>query len=111
MKTICEYLEEDRIKWADMPYIYVKKDGVFKSRSFSEVIGDVRHLAAYLAAEGLKNGNIMLYSSNSYEWMAIGLCVMGYIGTLVPIDSHCTAFDIENAASSIDIDAFFYERS
>lgn len=111
MKTICEYLEEDKIKWADMPYISVKKDGVFTSRSFSEVISDVRNFAAALEAEGLSGTNIMLYSPNSYEWAVISLGVMGYVGTLVPIDKEWTAFDIENAMSSIEIGAVFYERS
>ncbi|MCH5348632.1 MAG: AMP-binding protein, partial [Oscillospiraceae bacterium] len=111
MKAICEYLEEDKIKWAGMPYISVKKDGVFTSRSFDRVISDVENFAAALEAEGLSGSNIMLYSPNSYEWTVISLSVMGYAGTLVPIDKEWTAFDIENAMSSIEISAVFYERS
>lgn len=110
MKSVCEYIEEDMIKWENSPYIYVKKDGKFEPRTFGEVMDDVRCLARALASEGVR-GNVMLYSRNSYEWMVADLAVMGYVGVCVPIDSEWTAFDISNTLSVIGINTVLYERA
>ncbi|MDE7193706.1 MAG: AMP-binding protein [Oscillospiraceae bacterium] len=109
MKSICEYLEEDREKWSDLPYITVKKNGSFVSRTFGETIDDVQALARALISEGV-SGNVMLYSRNSYEWTVADLAVMGYVGVCVPIDSEWTAFDISNTLSVIEVNTILYER-
>lgn len=109
MKSICEYLERDKEKWATLPYISVKKGGRFVTRTFGEVIEDVQCLARILTAEGI-GGNIMLYSQNSYEWMVADLAIMGYVGVCVPIDREWTAYDICNTLAVVGINAIFYER-
>lgn len=109
MKSICEYLEEDKEKWNDLPYISVKKNGSFVARSFGEVIDDVQALARGLISAGA-GGNVMLYSRNSYEWAVADLAVMGYVGVCVPIDSEWTAFDISHTLSVIDVNTILYER-
>ena len=109
MKSICEYLEEDKAKRNNLPYISVKKNGKFFSRTFGEVINDVQGLARSLISEKI-GGNIMLYSHNSYEWTAAYLAIMGYVGVCVPIDAEWTAFDIANTLSVIEIDAVLYEK-
>ncbi len=111
MKTICEYLNDDKKKWAELPYIFVKKNGKFSGRNFSEIVDDVEALAAALIYGNLSGKNIMLFSPNSYEWAVIALSVMGYVGTLVPIDKEWTSFDVENALSAIEINAVFYDAS
>ena len=110
MKCICEYIEEDRKKWGDRPYISVKENGKFVSRTFNEVIGDVQSLARALVSEGVCD-NVMLYSPNSYEWAVADLAVMGYVGVCVPIDSEWTTFDILNTLSVIEINTVLYEKS
>ena len=110
MKSICEYIEEDKKKWESLPYIAVKKDGQFVSRTFGEVMEDVQCLARALISEGVR-GNVMLYSQNSCEWAVADLAVMGYVGVCVPIDSELTAFDISNTLSVIEINTVLYERS
>ena len=40
MKSISEYLEEDKNKWADRPYISTKENGVWRARTFREVTDD-----------------------------------------------------------------------
>ena len=110
MKSICEYIEEDKEKWAALPYISAKRDGRFVTRTFSQVIDDVQSLAKALLAEGI-GGNIMLYSQNSYEWAVADLAIMGYVGVCVPIDREWTSRDICNTLSVIDVDAIFYEKA
>lgn len=109
MKSICEYLEEDKIKWNGLPYISAKKDGKFIPRTFGEVVDDVQSLARSLLSEGVC-GNVMLYSKNSYEWTVADLALMGYVGVCVPIDSQWTAFDIMNTLSVIEINTVLYEK-
>lgn len=52
MKTICEYLEEDRLKWPDHPYIHIKENGIYRPRTFLEVTDDIQNMAKALLAEG-----------------------------------------------------------
>lgn len=109
MKSICEYIEEDKEKWAALPYISVKEGGHFVSRSFRQVMDDVQSLARALLAEGI-GGNIMLYSQNSYEWAVADLAIMGYVGVCVPIDRDWTAHDVCNTLSAIRVEAVLYEK-
>ena len=107
MKSVYEYLQEDKVKWRDLPYISVKKDGRFAARTFGEVISDAEALARGLILEGVR-GNVMLYSPNSYYWAVADLAVLGYVGTIVPINSEWTAFDIERTLSVIEVGAILY---
>lgn len=109
MKSICEYIEEDKEKWAALPYISTKRNGCFVSRTFSQVMDDVQNLARALLAERI-SGNVMLYSQNSYEWAVTDLAIMGYVGVCVPIDREWTAYDICNTLSVIAVEAIFYEK-
>lgn len=109
MKSICEYIEENKEKWAALPYISVKREGRFVSRTFREVLDDVQSLARALLAEEI-SGNIMLYSQNSYAWAVADLAVMGYVGVCVPVDREWTSHDICNTLSVINVEAIFYEK-
>lgn len=102
-------MEEDKEKWNALPYISVKRNGKFVSRTFGEVMDDVQSLARSLIHEGVC-GNVMLYSKNSYEWAALDLAIMGYVGVCVPIDSEWTAFDIINTLSVIEVNTILYEK-
>ncbi len=110
MKSICQYLEDDKIKWSALPYLGVKRGGEFKTRTFGEVIGDAQCLARALISKGV-SGNVMLYSVNSYEWAVTDLAVLGYVGVCVPVDSEWTAFDILNTLSVIEVSAIIYEKA
>lgn len=107
MKSVYEYLQEDKVKWRDRPYISVKTDGRFATRTFGEVVSDAEALARGLISEGVR-GNVMLYSPNSYYWAVADLAVLGYVGTIVPINSEWTAFDIERTLSVIEVGAILY---
>lgn len=98
------------MKWSGFPYISVKENGCFKTRTFGEVISAVRALAKGLVSVGV-SGNVMLYSENSYEWLISYLAVPAYIGTIVPIDCLWTAFDIRNTLSAIDVDTVLYSKA
>lgn len=109
MKPICDYLEENRIKWSERPYISVREGDGFVSRTFRQVTEDVQSLAKALIARGIR-GNVMLYAQNSYQWAAADLALMGYVGVCVPIDREWTAYDVCHVLSAVDVSAILYER-
>lgn len=111
MKTIYEYLEEDLSKWPSRPYIFTKKDGVYHTRTFQEVISDVQNLSKALLARGFQGANLMIYSENSYEWIVLYFAVMSYVGTCVPVDKEWTSHDLENTFRTLPVRAVFYSRA
>lgn len=110
MKSISQYIEEDKEKWNTLPYIGVKRGEEFQTRTFGEVMGDVQSLARALLSAGV-SGNIMIYSPNCYEWTIADLAILAYVGVCVPIDSEWTAFDILNTLSIININTMIYDGS
>lgn len=110
MKNIDSYLNDALHKWGDKPYISTKKNGIFCSHSFAEVINDVRSTAKALYTKFRRGSRIMLYSENSYEWMIIDLASMGYGNISVPTDKEWTAYDLENVLNFIEISAVFYSE-
>lgn len=110
MRTISGLLSDNAARWGERPYIFVKRGGGFEGISFSRLAEDTGRFAAAIEVQGLSGGNIMLFSKNSYEWIVIALAVIGYTGTLVPIDCEWTAFDLEHAMTAVAADAIFYER-
>ena len=111
MKSISEYLEENKVKWANRPYINTKENGIWRSRTFRETTEDIHGLSKALLARGLEHKNIMLCSENSYEWILLYFSIMGYVGTCVPVDKEWTAWDLQNTLSAISVSAVFYSRS
>ena len=110
MKSISEYLEEDRIKWSTRPYLTVK-DGTWQTRTFRQVIDQIQDLSRGLLLHGFQNKNIMIFSENSYEWILLYLGIMGYVGTCVPVDKEWTPYDLNHTLSVLDTAAVFYSRS
>ena len=66
MKCICEYLEEDYIKWADRPYISTKENGTWHSRTFRETIDDIRNLSKALLERGFEDKNLMPFAADPF---------------------------------------------
>ena len=111
MKSIGDYLEEDREKWADRPYITTKVHGSWTSRTFQEVVGDIQGLSRSLLKRGYQDKHIMICSENSREWILLYLAVMAYVGTCVPVDKEWTAYDLKNTLSVLPVSAVFCSRT
>ncbi len=109
MKSISRYLEEDKEKWANLPYLSVKKQDSYVTHTFSEVVTDVQALARALLREGV-SGNIMIYAGNSYEWMIADLAILAYVGVCIPVDREWTAFDLCHILSVLTVNTILYEK-
>lgn len=111
MKNINAYLCDALKKWGENPYIFTKESGKFVSKSFSEVINDVKAIAKALSLDFSKGSKFIIYSENSYAWTVLDLVIMGYCGISIPVDKEWTAHDIENTLNFIKIDVFFYSEA
>lgn len=110
MKHVAAYLKEGYEKWYDKPYIHVKKQSTYESKTFGQVVSDVEQLAKALYQLGLKDQHIILYGENCYEWLLLDLAIMGYTGVAVPIDKEWTEFDVEHVKNVLSIGAVFYSN-
>ena len=64
-------------KFRDSPFLWVKKDGSWKSRSWSEVANDVSALANGLKVKGVREGDrVVIVSENRPEWLIADLAIM-----------------------------------
>lgn len=69
----------------DQPFLWAKRDGAWKPRSWAEVRADVLDLAAGLRMLGLESGDrVMLVSENRPEWVVADLAIMAAGGISVP---------------------------
>lgn len=110
MKTIHEYLEEDKVKWADRPWIRTRRGDGWEDCTFCEAVDEMKSLSRALIGRGFRDGNVMLCSGNSREWILLYLGIMGYVGTCVPVDPTWTEYDMGHTMSVIPVSAVFYSR-
>ena len=69
----------------DAPFLWRKKDGAWRSMSWTDVAYDVAALASALRAQGLKPGDpVMLVSENRSEFCIADLAIMAAGGVTVP---------------------------
>ena len=69
----------------DRPFLWAKRDGQYRSLSWSEAAVQVRRLAAGLAAQGIAPGDrVALVSENRPEWVIADLAIMSIGAVTVP---------------------------
>jgi len=69
----------------DKPFLWAKKNGIWRSTSWSEAAQSVSRLAAGLQRLGLTNGErVMLVSENRPEWLISDLAIMAAGCVTVP---------------------------
>ena len=81
-------------QYGDMPFLWAKRDGAWRSWSCRQVADDVRRLAAGLAALGIKAGDrVGLASENRPEWVIADLAIMAAGAITVPAYTSNTVDD------------------
>jgi long-chain acyl-CoA synthetase len=71
------------------------EQGIFKPRTYAELLGDIELFAAGLAALGLKRGDrVGLISDNRKEWLVADLAILGLGGADVPRGCDATVQEI-----------------
>ena len=92
----------------EVPFLWAKRDGAWRSQSWAEVARQVGLLAEGLRALGLKDGErVMLVSENRPEWLIADFAIMAAGGITVPAYVTNTARDhahvLENSGASMVI--------
>ena len=79
---------------ADRPFLWAKRDGAWRSRSWREVAGEVEALARGLAGQGIGPGDrVLLVSENRPEWCIADLAIMAAGAITVPAYTTNTVHD------------------
>lgn len=85
-KTIIDLFEESVERFPDNPFLWEKRDGAFRSTSYSKVRERVYELGAGLVALGVRKGDNMALLSEGRDAWIIGELAMFYAGaTNVPL--------------------------
>jgi long-chain acyl-CoA synthetase len=86
MKSLVQFFEENVEKYASNPYMWEKRDGVFKSTSYAEMKEQVYQFAAGLMTLGIKKGDrLTLLAEGRTRWVVAEMA-MFYLGAIdVPL--------------------------
>ena len=81
------------------------------SLSYSQSLAKIERLAAFLAAQGIKNGDkVVVTGKNAPEWAVAYLAIMYAGATVVPIDYQIRNDEIENIIRASDAVAEFVDE-
>lgn len=107
-KTVDKLLKNNHNKWKNKNYVWSKVGGVYKPKTYGELVENSWAVASALLDDGQKGQRVMIFGPNSFEWMAIDLAVMGYIGTSVGASKDWLEYDLKNAIESAEPSIVFY---
>ena len=69
----------------EQPFLWLRRDGIYRPWSWRRVAEEVRFLARCLRAQGLARGDrVLLVSENRPEWLIADLAIMAAGGITVP---------------------------
>ena len=80
----------------------------FVAHTYNDLVGDAQIFASYLLVSGHKNGNIILFSENSYYWYVCNMAITAYVGISVAANKDWQAYDMSNALKTIDAKIVIY---
>jgi len=107
--TIDQLLECSSKEYGERPFFWDKwRSDSFTPYTCPELENDVHTIAEYLIITGYKNKNIMIFSENSYYWLATSLAISGYVGICVAANKDWQSYDIRNAIKTINTGMIVY---
>ncbi len=86
MKSLVQFFEENVDRFKDNPYMWEKRDGEFRSTSYSELRDQVYEFAAGLISLGIKKGDRMTLLAEGRTAWVVAEMSMFYLSAIdVPI--------------------------
>ncbi len=86
MKSLVQFFEENVEKYKDNPYMWEKKDGAYRSTSYTEMREQVYQFAAGLITLGVKKGDRITLLAEGRTWWVVAEMSMFYLSAIdVPI--------------------------
>lgn len=108
-KSLHHLLESKRKEFGERPFIWDKwQSEEFVSHSYDDLVLDAQIIANYLLVAGHKDGNIFLFSENSYYWYVCNMAITAYVGISVAANKDWQAYDMGNALKTIDAKIVIY---
>lgn len=99
VSTIRELIETSAAEFGDRTAFVVKRNSENVEITYKEVLENVKALATFFNAEGLKGCKIAVIGKNSYEWSLTYLAAVCGTGVIVPVDKDLKAPEIKNIIS------------
>ncbi len=86
MKSLVQFFEENVDKFKNNPYMWEKRDGVFRATTYSEMRDQVYQFAAGLITIGIKKGDRITLLAEGRTWWVVAEMSMFYLSAIdVPI--------------------------
>ncbi len=86
MKSLVQFFEENVDKFKDNPYMWEKRNGEYRSTSYSEMREQVYQFAAGLLKLGIKKGDRITLLAEGRTWWVVAEMSMFYLSAIdVPI--------------------------
>jgi long-chain acyl-CoA synthetase len=86
MKSLVQFFEENVDRYAKSPYMWEKRDGEYRSTSYSEMREQVYQFAAGLMTLGIRKGDRITLLAEGRAWWVVAEMGMFYLGAIdVPI--------------------------
>ena len=110
VSTIRELIETSAAEFGDRTAFVVKRNSENVEITYKEVLENVKALATFFNAEGLKGCKIAVIGKNSYEWSLTYLAAVCGTGVIVPVDKDLKAPEIKNIISLSGAQAVMYSK-
>lgn len=110
VSTIRELIETSAAEFGDRTAFVVKRNSENIEITYKEVLENVKALATFFNAEGLKGCKIAVIGKNSYEWSLTYLAAVCGTGVIVPVDKDLKAPEIKNIISLSGAQAVMYSK-
>lgn len=91
-------------------YIFEKVDGKYIGHTYSEFYTDILKTAAALQKTHTKEDKIIIYASNSYNYMVLDAAIMGYTCISVTISKEWSSQDLMEAMKLVEPKMVVYSR-
>ncbi len=90
------------------PAFMQKRDGVYKSTTYSEFSDAVEFLGTELYSLGLGGKRVVVMGDNCIEWATVYMAVVCGGGIIVPVDKELPTEELANVADIAEASAVFY---
>lgn len=97
--------------WANRPYIWTLRDGVYESVTYGEIIGRACAVASNLIDEGFRDAHIAIFARNSAEWVIADYAISLSANVAVLMDATWQLLEAKNAALLVKPAILYYDSS
>ena len=95
----------------DVAFRYRKGRDTVESKTYAEVLREVKKAASWIAQNYGKGNHIAIIGENSYEWLIAFFAVLGSGNVAVPIDKELPAQEVAWLINKADVNTVFISKT